>query len=60
MYDLLSFKEQRIIALLAEVDRLRLVNEKYSTMILELCDKDCTVEYKSVIINEVWGTIDEK
>ena len=39
-YDLLSYKEARIEALLRRVNVLELENEKLTTYIFELCDKD--------------------
>jgi hypothetical protein len=54
MYDLLDFKQQRIEALLEQIKKLELENEKLSTYIFELCDKDCPKEYKKVIIKDVF------
>ena len=46
-HNLLSYKEARIAALLDEVNRLKLENEKLTTFIFELCDKDCPRIQKS-------------
>ena len=52
-HNLLSYKEARITALLDEVNRLKLENEKLTTFIFELCDKDCPDEYKRVVQSDV-------
>jgi hypothetical protein len=53
-YDLLSYKEARIEALLRRVNELELQNEKLTTYIFELCDKDCPEEYKQVVQSDVF------
>ena len=53
-HNLLSYKEARIAALLNEVNRLKLENEKLTTFIFELCDKDCPDEYKKVVQSDVF------
>ena len=53
-HNLLSYKEARIAALLDEVNRLKLENEKLTTFIFELCDKDCPDEYKIVVQSDVF------
>ena len=53
-HNLLSYKEARIAALLDEVNRLKLENEKLTTFIFELCDKDCPDEYKRVVQSDVF------
>jgi len=53
-HNLLSYKEARIAALLDEVNRLNLENEKLTTFIFELCDKDCPDEYKKVVQSDVF------
>lgn len=53
-HNLLSYKEARIAALLDEVNRLKLENEKLTTFIFELCDKDCPDEYKTVVQSDVF------
>jgi hypothetical protein len=53
-HNLLSYKEARIAALLDEVNRLKLENEKLTTFIFELCDKDCPDEYKKVVQSDVF------
>jgi len=54
MYDLLSYKEARIEALLNEVNRLKVDNEKLTTYIFELCDRDCPEEYKNIVKQDVF------
>ena len=53
-YDLLSYKEARIEALLNEINRLELENEKLTTYVFELCDKDCPDEYKKIVKVDVF------
>ena len=53
-HNLLSYKEARIAALLDEVNRLKLENEKLTTFIFELCDKNCPDEYKQVVQSDVF------
>jgi hypothetical protein len=53
-YDLLSYKEARIEALLKEINRLELENEKLTTYVFELCDKDCPDEYKKIVKVDVF------
>lgn len=54
MYDLLNYKEARILALLDHIKKLEAENEKLTTYIFELCDKDCPQEYKNVIKNDTF------
>tara|TARA_R110000772_G_scaffold97563_2_gene196883 strand:+ start:788 stop:970 length:183 start_codon:yes stop_codon:yes gene_type:complete len=54
-YDLLNYKEARIDALLRRINVLELENEKITTYIFELCDKDCPSEYKKIIQNDVFN-----
>ena len=53
-YDLLSYKTARIEALLKEINRLELENEKLTTYVFELCDKDCPDEYKKIVKADVF------
>ncbi len=53
-YDLLDYKEQRIIALVEEVQNLRINEERLTTIIFELIDKDCPEEYKRIIKSELF------
>lgn len=46
MNEVLDYQYERIVALEARVAKL----EKY---ILELCDDDCTSEYKKVLLTEL-------
>jgi hypothetical protein len=59
MYNLMSFKEARIEALLKEQERLKQRIQKLETYIFELCDDSCPKEYKHVVQTEVFGTTDE-
>ena len=56
MYDLLNYKEARILALLDHIAKLEGENEKLSTYIYELCDKDCPEEYKNIVKQDVFHT----
>ena len=49
MYDLLNYKEARILALLDHIKKLESENEKLTTYIYELCDKNCPQDYKNVV-----------
>lgn len=53
-YDLLSYKEARIEALLSEINRLELENEKLTTYVFELCDNDCPDDYKKIVKVDVF------
>ena len=53
-HDLLSYKTARIEALLQEINRLELENEKLTTYVFELCDKDCPDEYKKIVKTDVF------
>ena len=54
MYDLLNYKEARILALLDHIAMLEAENEKLTTYIFELCDRDCPEEYKNVVKNDTF------
>ena len=53
-HDLLSYKEARIEALLKEINRLELENEKLTTYVFELCDNDCPDDYKKIVKVDVF------
>lgn len=53
-HNLLSYKEARIEALLQRNKELELENEKLTTYIFELCDKDCPKEYKQIVQSDVF------
>jgi hypothetical protein len=53
-HNLLTYKEARIEALLKEINRLELENEKLTTYIFELCDKSCPEDYKQVVQSDVF------
>ena len=55
MYDLLSYKDARIEALLNEINRLRQREEQLTTYIFELCDKECPDDYREVIKSAVYS-----
>tara|TARA_R110000787_G_scaffold5285_1_gene19423 strand:- start:438 stop:608 length:171 start_codon:yes stop_codon:yes gene_type:complete len=55
MYDLLNYKEQRIVALTEENKNLNLEVEKLTTYLFEVLDRDCPQEYKSVVIKDIFG-----
>jgi hypothetical protein len=54
MYDLLNYKEARILALLDHIKKLEAENEKLTTYIYELCDKNCPQDYKNVVKLDVF------
>ena len=49
MYDLMSYLQARVQALLDELNRKEKRIQELETYIFELCDKDCPAEYKHVI-----------
>lgn len=53
-HDLLSYKEARIEALLSKIEELELKNEKLTTYIYELCDRDCPEDYKRIVKSDVF------
>ena len=55
----MSFKEARIEALLNELNRKNKRIQQLETYIFELCDDDCPKEYKHVVQQEVFSSIDE-
>ncbi len=55
MYDLLNYKEQRIVALTEENKNLNLEVEKLTTYLFEVLDKDCPKDYKRIIVKEIFG-----
>lgn len=59
MYNLMSFKEARIDALLRELAKKNQRIQQLETYIFELCDKDCPNEYKHVVQQEVFNAKDE-
>ena len=54
MYDLLNYKEARILALLDHIKKLEGENEKLTTYIYELCDKNCPQDYKNIVKLDVF------
>ena len=55
MHDLLNYKEQRIVALMEENKRLQIDNEKITTYLFEVLDKNCPKDYRNIIIKEILG-----
>ena len=49
MYDLVSYKDKKIIQLSEQVKALTVQNEKYATYIFELIMDDCPKEYRKVV-----------
>lgn len=49
MYDLMSYLQARVQALLNEINKKDQKIQELETYIFELCDKDCPDEYKHVI-----------
>jgi len=54
-HNLLSYKEARIEALLKEINRLQLENEKLTTFIFELSEEECPEDYKRVVRSDVFS-----
>ena len=54
MYDLMSYLQARVQALLDELNRKEKRIQELETYIFELCDKDCPAEYKHVVKTEVF------
>lgn len=54
MYDLLSYLQARVEALLNEMNKKDKRIQELETYIFELCDKDCPAEYKHVVKTEVF------
>lgn len=54
MYDLLSYLQARVEALLNEINKKDKRIQELETYIFELCDKDCPAEYKHVVKTEVF------
>lgn len=54
MYNLVSFKEARIEALLKEQERLKNRIQQLETYIFEVCDSECPKSYRDVVISEVF------
>lgn len=54
MYDLLSYLQARVEALLNEMNKKDKRIQELETYIFELCDKDCPDEYKHVVKTEVF------
>lgn len=55
-YNLLSYKEARIEALLKRNLELEKEIQQLETFVFELCDKSCPVEYKNVILKQIFKT----
>lgn len=53
MYDLVSYKDNKIIQLTEHIKALTIQNEKYATYLFELLMDDCPNEYKKVIKTEI-------
>lgn len=59
MYNLLSFKEARIEALLNELNKKTKRIQQLETFVFELITDECPDWYKDVIKKEVFETIEE-
>lgn len=53
MYDLVSYKDQKIAELTEQIKKLTIQNEKYATFIFELLMDDCPKEYKNIVKSEI-------
>ena len=54
-YNLLTYKEARIEALLQKIKELELENEKLTTFIFELSEEECPEDYKRVVRSDVFS-----
>jgi len=59
MYNLVSFKEARIEALLNELNKKDVRVQQLETFIFELISDECPDWYKDVIKKEVFDKVDE-
>ena len=59
MYNLMSFKEARIEALLNELNRKNVRIQQLETFIFELINDECPNWYKDVIKKEVFDSVDD-
>jgi hypothetical protein len=59
MYNLLSFKEARIEALLNELNKKNKRIQQLETFVFELITDECPDWYKDVVKKEVFETIEE-
>lgn len=59
MYNLLSFKEARIEALLNELNKKDVRIQQLETFIFELISSECPDWYKDVIKKEVFDKVNE-
>lgn len=55
MYDLMSYLQARVQALLNELNKKDKRIQQLETYIFELCDRDCPEEYKYVIKQQVFN-----
>ena len=53
MYDLISYKDRKIVHLSDQIKKLTIQNEMYATYIFELLMDDCPQEYKKIIKTEM-------
>lgn len=59
MYDLMSYLQARVQALLNELNKKDKRIQELETYIFELCDRDCPEEYKYVIKKQVFDDSSE-
>lgn len=59
MYTLVSYLEARIEALVDNRAELQLEIERLRTVVFELCQEDCTQEYKDLMKQQVFQDVDE-
>jgi uncharacterized protein YutD len=53
-YDLLQYKEARILAFIDDKAKLEKRISELETYIYELCDKDCPKDYKKIVQQDVF------
>jgi len=55
MKDLIDFNSFRMKALEEKIKQLEIYVHTLETYCFELADKDCPIEYKKIIINEIYN-----
>tara|TARA_R100000541_G_C1877270_1_gene81800 strand:- start:147 stop:320 length:174 start_codon:yes stop_codon:yes gene_type:complete len=53
MNDLVNFQHQRIQALQERISDLELKSHDLEKLVIELCNKDCTEEFKELVLTGI-------
>ena len=53
MNELVEFQRQRIIALQDKVNKLELNISELEQLLIEVCHKDCTKEFKQLVLTDI-------